>query len=155
MAVDCHSCAPETVEDLVALAAARAERAGERLTKQRRTVLKLIFAQHGPVSAYDLVGEMSKAEGRQVAPVTIYRALDFLARLGLVSKLESRNAFVLCAHPEEEHDCVFLVCRTCGEVAEIVDTDLMARLDADVRQAGFQPERRVIEVHGVCSVCGA
>lgn len=34
---------------------------------------------------------------RPVAPPTVYRALDFLMSQGLVSKIESHNAYVLCA----------------------------------------------------------
>ena len=32
------------------------------------------------------------------APITIYRALDFLRENGLVHRIESRNAFVACVH---------------------------------------------------------
>ena len=47
------------------------------------------------------------------------RALDFLRDNGLVHRIESRNAFIACAHNHESHDpVVFLICEKCGAVGE-------------------------------------
>ena len=35
------------------------------------------------------------------APITVYRALDFLLAHGLVHMIDSRNAYVACSHAHE------------------------------------------------------
>ena len=53
------------------------------------------------------------------APITIYRALDFLRENGLVHRIESRNAFIACVHNHDSGDpVVFLICEKCGAVGE-------------------------------------
>ena len=53
------------------------------------------------------------------APITVYRALDFLRDNGLVHRIESRNAFVACVNNHGGDDLVvFLICERCGAVGE-------------------------------------
>ena len=71
----------------------------------------------------------------------------------LARKVESVNAYVVNDHPDCLHDCIFLICDTCGQ-ARHLDNDNIAN---DVRQAaqksGFTPVRPVIEVRGTCEDC--
>ena len=54
------------------------------------------------------------------APITVYRALDFLMANGLVHRIESRNAYLACAHDHDAAALVaFLICERCGSVGEI------------------------------------
>jgi len=91
---------------------------GARLTRQQRTVLALLCASDTPLSAYELLDRM-RADIRNPAPPTVYRALDFLLEQGLAHKLESLHAFVGCTHPEHPHAGQFLICSDCGEVEEL------------------------------------
>src|SRR6185437_6435925 len=50
---------------------------GQRLTPIRRRVLQALLASHRPLGAYELI-ERVAARGVRPAPITIYRALDFL-----------------------------------------------------------------------------
>ena len=59
------------------------------------------------------------ADQGRPAPITVYRALDFLRDNGLVHRIESRNAFVACVHNHAGTDpVVFLICERCGAVGE-------------------------------------
>ncbi|MDP7386729.1 MAG: transcriptional repressor, partial [Nitrospinota bacterium] len=58
-------------------------RRGARLTALRRRVLELVWDSHTPVGAYDIL-ERLFSMGRRAAPITVYRALDFLMNHGLV-----------------------------------------------------------------------
>ncbi|WP_439815470.1 transcriptional repressor [Zavarzinia sp. CC-PAN008] len=127
---------------------------GASLTPLRRTVLSLVRAGDGPTGAYDLITRLGEVLGRPVKPPTVYRALDFLVEMGLVRRIESRNAFVSCAHPEHEHTCVFFVCTRCGTSAELEDDRIVALLAEDAATLGFHPQRPVIEVEGLCRSCG-
>ena len=125
----------------------------ERLTPLRRDLLRVLSSAEVPLGAYDIARRLSELRQRCTTPVAAYRGLEFLSRVGLVTRLESRNAFVLCAHPDHPHDCVFLLCGSCGEVEEIVDDRLSDLLERDAKDAGFATERRVIEIHGLCKSC--
>ena len=137
-----------------ALAAARdiCAREGAQLTETRRRVLELIWAHRKPVGAYQLLDDLSHERGR-VAPPTVYRAIDFLLERGLIHRIESLNAFVGCSQPRERHSGCFLICRTCGATAEMVDTRLDRALSDAAQDVAFQVERQTVEMRGLCPAC--
>jgi Fur family zinc uptake transcriptional regulator len=104
------------------------------------------------LGAYEILDAMREGT-RTLAPPTVYRALDFLLEQGLVHKLESLHAFVGCSHPEHPHSSQFLICKTCGAVAEIEDEAIARSLGSAASMSGFQPQRRVVEVIGTCAGC--
>src|ERR1700741_5492999 len=87
-----HSAASRA--DQVEEAERRCGAAGESLTPLRRRVLELLLDHHGPAKAYDLLPLLGGDKGGMAKPPTIYRALDFLTRMGLAHRIESLNAFV-------------------------------------------------------------
>jgi Fur family zinc uptake transcriptional regulator len=90
----------------------------------------------------------------RLAPITVYRALDFLRDNGLVHRIESRNAFVACVHHHAGSDpVVFLICERCGTVGEATGGAMTEALKASCRAAGFVPKSPVIEIAGICSHC--
>ncbi len=123
-----------------------------RFTRLRRDVLGLIWHSHAPVGAYDLLAMMNKDGGR-VAPMTVYRALDFLMEHGLVHRIASRNAYVGCNHPEARHAGQFLICRDCGRVAEIEEEAIQQAVRKGAFRAGFDVTTPVIEIEGQCLDC--
>jgi Fur family zinc uptake transcriptional regulator len=127
---------------------------GLRLTTLRRAVLKIIWEGHYPAGAYDILDRL-KEQGRSAAPMTVYRTLDFLMEHGLVHRLASRNAFVGCDHPGDQHRSQFLVCRDCGQVAEMADPRITAAIRATAAATGFAVEAPVVEVTGLCGGCVA
>jgi DNA-binding PadR family transcriptional regulator len=59
----------------------RCEAAGQRLTPPRRRVLEMLLKAGQPVKAYDLIAAFGDG-GPPAKPPTVYRALDFLSKLG-------------------------------------------------------------------------
>ena len=145
--------ATAATREILALASARSEQMGLRLTPLRRDLLKMLASEQRPLGAYDIAERLSTRLERRVAPTIAYRGLDFLVDIGLVTRLESQNAYVLCAYPDCLHDCMFLVCTSCDWVEEIVDQDVATCLENDAKHAGFVTERRVIEIQGQCKAC--
>jgi Fur family transcriptional regulator, zinc uptake regulator len=144
----------------VAAITARAERVcqerGERLTPTRARVLELLAGSAQPLGAYDLIELLGTGEGRRPAPITVYRALDFLLGQGLAHRIESRNAFVACDHAHGTGDvAVFLLCESCGAAAEACGEDVGHHLAALARGAGFEPRGQFIEIAGLCAACRA
>ena len=89
---DHDSCASAAIAHAEELCAARAQ----RLTPMRRQVLQALLASHKPLGAYEIMERLARRA--RPAPITVYRALDFLRDNGLVHRIESRNAFVACVH---------------------------------------------------------
>jgi Fur family transcriptional regulator, zinc uptake regulator len=133
-----------------ALCAAR----GQRLTPIRRQVLETLAGSHKTLGAYEIMDRMA-AHGPRPAPITVYRALDFLLENGLVHRIESRNAFLACIgeHHAATGTTVFLICERCGAVGEASSAAVAETLQAAARAAGFTPKARIIEVTGICAHC--
>ncbi len=135
------------------LAEKRCAEAGEKLTPARINAYAELFAQARPVSAYELLALLEIREGRKLAPLTVYRQLDFLTRVGLVHRLASAQAFVACAHPEHAHEGLYLVCSSCGRSDELESKPLAAVISKAARSRGFKSEKQIIEVRGLCQDC--
>src|ERR1700683_2553325 len=64
----------------------------QRLTPIRRHVLEALLASHRPLGAYEIIERL--ADDGRPAPITVYRALDFLRANGLVRRIERRHVRV-------------------------------------------------------------
>lgn len=128
---------------------------GLRLTPIRRDVLAVLLGTHQPLGAYDISDRLAGAGGRRrLAPITVYRALDFLMAEGLVHRLASRNAFVACPHRHAPHDLIaFLICERCGGVDELSSTTMVDALSGLLRDQGFEPHMQLVEISGHCAHC--
>ncbi|MGN6097632.1 MAG: Fur family transcriptional regulator [Bosea sp. (in: a-proteobacteria)] len=141
-----------------AQALARAERIcrerGLRLTPIRRKALEALHADHRPVGAYDLADRISPAGGRRLAPISIYRALDFLVEQGFVHRLSSRNAYVACLHGHGADEVVaFLICEVCGGVDEDSSPAMKKAVSAIAETRQFAPSHQMVEIVGRCEHC--
>ena len=125
----------------------------QKFTPIRRQVLQALLSSHRPLGAYEVIDELAKSMPRP-APITVYRALDFLMENGLVHRIESRNAYLACAHDHERAAMVaFLICDACGSVGEIPAAPVAQSLNAAARATGFAPKLSVVEITGTCSHC--
>ncbi len=140
------------VDDAMAQAEALCRARGARLTPVRRRVLELVWNGHNPRGAYDILNDLA-TDGRRPAPLTVYRALEFLVEQGLVHRLESLNAFIGCPHPGGRHASQFLVCERCGTATEISDPAVTAAISRSAEALGFQVDRPMVEVTGICPKC--
>ena len=148
---DHRRCTADALKHAEVLCAERAQ----RLTPIRRQVLEVLLESHNPLGAYEIM-DRAAASGSRPAPITVYRALDFLRDNGLVHRIESRNAFVACVNNHASGDLVvFLLCERCGAVGEAASAAVADQLKAAARAAGFTPKTPVIEITGICSHCRA
>lgn len=125
----------------------------KRGEKRQAEVLAVLRRQAGPLSAYEILGEMREASPK-IAPPTVYRALDALMKCGEVHRLESLNAYIACQCDGDHRASILSICDDCGLVEESVAPDLVKRLSGVLAKSGFTPQRHVIEVHGTCAACG-
>ena len=74
-----------------------------------------------------------RPQGRRVAANSVYRILDLFVGSNLARRVESANAYVANAHPDCLHDCIFLICDSCGQTVHIDDDSLSGGV-RDARQ---------------------
>ena len=126
-------------------------RENRRFTDLRRKIFSLVWQQHKPVGAYQVL-EMLQREGR-AAPPTVYRALDFLQEMGLVHRIVSLNAYVGCTQPGRAHDGQFLICEACHALAELNTARVTSAVAETAHRLDFEVKRNMVEVLGLCPAC--
>lgn len=149
-----HGPAPADRAAHLARAEAICAAAHESLTPLRRRVLELLIDAGGPAKAYDLLDGLKSGAGA-AKPPTVYRALDFLTRLGLAHRVESLNAFVACDVGACARTTIFLICDCCGAALESDAGHALVDVGEAAKGAGFAIARTMIEAHGLCAACRA
>jgi Fur family transcriptional regulator, zinc uptake regulator len=145
----------EPVKGTLAAAEDLCRERGMKLTPARRLILEILAREGRPLGAYDMIEKVAEATGKRPAPVSIYRALDFLLDNSLVHRLASRNAFLACGHGHRVQDLVvFLICDSCGSVVEATSDALRRDLTALAATSRFVPHSQVMEIAGRCRACG-
>jgi Fur family transcriptional regulator, zinc uptake regulator len=140
-------------ESLKSAARERLTKQGEQWTGMRAAVFDALASFDKPASAYDIAEAVSKTEGRRIAANSVYRILDLFVGANLARRVESANAYIANQHPECLHDCIFLICDTCGQTVHIDDDALSASIRKAATNAGFSAPRPMIEVRGTCGEC--
>jgi Fur family ferric uptake transcriptional regulator len=126
---------------------------GMRHTKQRRSLLKVVFAEHKHFDADQLV-ERLPAKGRPgyVSRPTVYRTLSEFVDAGLLRK------FVLDGRSVYEHDYGYpkhdhFYCTKCENLIEF-QSDEILRLASEVSEEhNFQARSHRLIIQGVCEKC--
>ncbi len=134
-----------------------ARKEGLRFTPQRRRVLEALLESHVPASAYDVIERLGRSNAKKLAPISVYRALDFLVQHNFAHRIESKSAYVACDRGAECEPgaTLFLICDNCGRAAEASSEELGRLVGAETRERAFTPRLRVLEVRGLCARCKA
>lgn len=125
---------------------------GYKLTPQRRAVLNVIARSHEhltPAAVYERVQQ----ERPGIGLVTIYRALEILAGLGLICEVHAGGSCrsYLLRRPSEHHH--HLICSGCGAVVDFTACDLGELERRLSRETGFKIEDHLLEFVGRCQKC--
>jgi Fur family ferric uptake transcriptional regulator len=127
---------------------------GFRLTPQREMILSVLHDVDGLATADEIYSRVQRLSS-SVDISTVYRTLDLLQELDLVSSVDAgedqRRYELLGVHGPHLH----LVCQACGRVigADLqVARQLRERLQAEY---GFQPALDHVTIPGLCQACAA
>ena len=128
---------------------------GLRWTPQRRILVEVLSRTAGHVTGSELV-ERCRALDPGTIPSTVYRTLDVLEELGVLSHshgADGREEFHVL--PEAEHG--HLYCGRCGARWDLAadDAAVMAALHAFDAQRGFAIDVSHLTLSGRCSACQA
>ncbi len=134
-------------------ASARLAAAGFRRGGARTAVLELLDVQPCALSALDIEDAL-REHGRTVARASVYRILDELVGLGLVTRVDVGQATARYepARPDGHHHH-HLVCDACGDVFPFADDELERSIDRVAGRVAFDVAEHEIVLHGSCAQC--
>ncbi len=130
---------------------ARLSELGYRLTPQRLMVVKAVEAADSHISAEEIYLKI-RASYPHMNISTVYRTLDLLSELGLVTETDMGDGRVRYHSIGKGHHH-HLVCQQCGEITDIEESDLGSLWDEINKKYGFEVNMNHLAFFGLCSRC--
>ncbi len=126
-------------------------RQGYRLTPQRMMILSAIENSDNHISAEEIYAQVV-ARYPNVNISTVYRTLELLKRLGLVTETDLGEGRVRY-HPREKGHHHHLVCQECGAIIDLDESLLAPLKSALLREYKFSADLRHLAILGRCVNC--
>ena len=126
---------------------------GLRWTPQRRTLIEVLSRTDGHVTGIELVDRCRDVDPATI-PSTVYRTLDVLEEMGLVSHshaADGREEFHVM--PTEVHG--HLHCVGCGETWEIDAGEAASLVSAVADARRFRVDLTHLSISGRCASCAS
>jgi Fur family transcriptional regulator, zinc uptake regulator len=140
------------IADQALLSREISERIGFRATPLRCGVLRVLEKVGRPIGAHEILERVNENLGRQLAPPSIYRTLDFLLERKLAIRIVSLNAFLAVSSLISE-DCIVCLCDGCGHAEIARSSSLSWSTHQAAADLGFRVTKPIIELHGLCIRC--
>lgn len=128
---------------------------GYKLTPQRRAIVDIIIRNEGSHLTTEELYSLVKAECPEIGLATVYRTVQLLEELGVVSKLDLNDGCYRyeLVHETENHQHHHLICSNCGKVIE-VQGDLLEVLEHEIESKyNFKIKNHSVKFYGICSDC--
>ena len=124
---------------------------GYKLTPQRVAVLQVLHESGGHITAADIY-ERVKAKYPHINKSTVYRTLELMKELKLVTETDL-GGDRLCYHHAEKGHHHHLVCQRCGRIIDLDEAALEPLKELLVSNYSFIPEIRHLAIFGRCLRC--
>ena len=124
---------------------------GYKLTQQRVAVLQVLHESDGHITAADIF-ERAKAKYPHVNKSTVYRTLELMKELKLVTET-NLGGDRLCYHHAEKGHHHHLVCQRCGRIIDLDEAALEPLKELLTSKYNFLPEIRHLAIFGRCLNC--
>ena len=131
--------------------AAELTKQGYRLTPQRLMILSAIEESDSHISAEEIHARIV-ARYPNVNVSTVYRTLELLKRLGLVTETDLGEGRVRY-HPAEKGHHHHLVCQECGAIIDLDESLLTPLKSALLREYKFSADLKHLAILGRCLNC--
>jgi Fur family ferric uptake transcriptional regulator len=124
---------------------------GYRLTPQRQLVLEAVTTLGHATP--DEIAEQVRSTASGVNISTVYRTLELLEELGLVTHTHLGHG-APTYHAADDSDHLHLVCRECGGIAEVPPDLLESAAGRIAAEHGFTVDVGHFAIFGTCAACG-
>ena len=123
-----------------------------RLTNQREAVLEVMIANQGKHLSAEEVLQEARIKHPVIGIATVYRTLDILANMGILTKnmFGEKFRYELCDHDRHQHH--HIVCLSCGSISEVQE-DLLHSLESRLEQLGYQVLDHDLKFYAYCPQC--
>src|SRR4051794_26231989 len=131
--------------------------AGYRRGGARQAVIELLDEQPCALSALDIEDALRARAGRRVGRASIYRVVDELVTLGLLTRVDVGDGVARYepqrpqAHEHHHH----LVCDGCGRLEPFQDDALERAISKLAQKVSFDVSDHDVTLHGACERCRA
>lgn len=129
------------------------EAAGYRRGGARAAVVELLGRQNCCLSPQEIFDRLRKAR-RPVGIASVYRALEVLADLRLVKRVDAGDGIARFEPaPVDGDHHHHLVCRDCGKVEAFSDSRLERAIDRVAGGLGYSVDEHEVVLVGACADC--
>lgn len=133
---------------------------GFRVTFPRQIILDTLYKTKSHLSAEDIYLKVHPVYP-QIGLTTVYRTLDLLNRMGLITKFDfgdgkARYEFIKDGEQSHHHH---LVCRRCNRVIDYTDfvkeeTSFIKKMEKELsKKYDFEIDSHQIHFQGLCNKC--
>ena len=123
---------------------------GFRMTPQRRAIVAEIMAADGHISP-SAVAQRVAERVPGVNPSTIYRTLDLLEEVGVLSHTHLEGGAEYHLQADSQH--VHLICSRCGSDDSLSLGEAKRLKDLVATHHGFAPDLTHFAISGLCRAC--
>ena len=141
---------PKSLQAVLTQALAFFAAKGLRFTKQRETLVALIFRNDDHFRPEDLLQKLEKRRGA-ASRATVYRTISLLVESGMLREISLGGGERLydpnfLRSPHHNH----LICADCRKIIEFEDPNIDVMQNCITRRLGFSPTQKALRIEGSC-----
>lgn len=121
---------------------------GGRFTLIRKHIYQILLNAPHPLGAYEIIDQLNGIGSAK--PPTVYRALNWLMKYGLVAKIAYNSRYTAIPIGKEADDLAFVICRKCGDTDTLEAPSLSKTLHQTAKDRGYAETQMVMEIIGLC-----
>ncbi len=120
--------------------------------KNDQLVLGVLKKNTKGLSAYDVLKELQKY--KKIMPMTVYRSLKNLQKIGVVHKSnQSKNYFLCHSDVKEKHNPALAICKKCEKTEEI-NPNIFSKLFNNLKtKEKYDFSKFELEISTTCRRC--
>lgn len=135
---------------------------GMRMTMPRRIIVESLCKSSGYITAEEIYHNVHK-QHPGIGLATIYRTLNILAGIGVITRYEfgeGKARYEIAEEVDQDTHFHQLVCGSCFKVVKYSDfsaeeKDVMGKIEKSLeKKYKFKIDRHVVQFYGTCPECG-
>lgn len=146
-----EKCQPDE-KKMLNMAIERCRNLKVNLTPIRQVVMLMVARSATGLKAYALL-ESLKLLAPSAVPQTVYRALNFLIKAGLIMKISSCQTFKICPLTDSASSQALLICPQCNKQAFITEGGFYDEFTQLLQLYAFSGRTGKVEIVTLCNLC--
>ena len=127
---------------------------GMKYTEQRAIILQILLNLDDHLNAEEVHAIIKEKYPKQnIGIATIYRTLNFLEEVELISSISfGKDGKKYESNSEKQHHD-HIICTSCGKIVEFFDDEIEKRQEDVALKNGFKITDHTMQIYGICDVC--